>query len=267
MDPNAVETPQFAADLERLRRRQSVRLPQDHGSVEPADFVILEEPFGRSRDVMAPMIDLAVHIAIPHDVAMARRLLRTVGLRPQMGDPGLIDELEEQLRAFLAGGRDIYLALDIQAQARRGPRPGRTAAGRGAGRRSHGGDSRPLVAASAPSAFQHQGVLRNGHGYEIASISTRRGRRRRRHRQRRGAPVRPIRPGRGPGRQPGRPARPGQEVDREERPALRLPAKGSGKAVGRRCPNPVFGRDRSPCGRRVRDREHHRELGPEASGT
>jgi uridine kinase len=117
VDPNAVETPQFAADLERLRRRQSVQLPQDHGSVEPADFVILEEPFGRSRDVMAPMIDLAVHIAIPHDVAMARRLLRTVGLRPQMGDPGLIDELEEQLRAFLAGGRDIYLALDIQAQA------------------------------------------------------------------------------------------------------------------------------------------------------
>jgi uridine kinase len=117
VDPNVVETPQFAADLERLRRRQSVRLPQEHGVVEPADFVILEEPFGRSRDVMAPMIDLAVHIAIPHDVAMARRLLRTVGLRPQMGDPGLIDELEEQLRAFLAGGRDIYLALDIQAQA------------------------------------------------------------------------------------------------------------------------------------------------------
>jgi uridine kinase len=117
VDPNVVETPQFTADLELLRRRQSVRLPQDHGTVEPADFVILEEPFGRSRDVMAPMIDLAVHIAIPHDVAMARRLLRTVGLRPQMGDPGLIDELEEQLRAFLAGGRDIYLALDIQAQA------------------------------------------------------------------------------------------------------------------------------------------------------
>lgn len=117
VDPNAVETPQFAADLELLRRRQSVRLPKDHGVVDPADFVILEEPFGRSRDVMAPMIDLAVHIAIPHDVAMARRLLRTVGLRPQMGDPGLIDELEEQLRAFLAGGRDIYLALDIQAQA------------------------------------------------------------------------------------------------------------------------------------------------------
>jgi uridine kinase len=117
VDPNVVETPQFAADLERLRRRQSVQLPQDHGVVEPADFVILEEPFGRSRDVMAPMIDLAVHIAIPHDVAMARRLLRTVGLRPQMGDPGLIDELEEQLRAFLAGGRDIYQALDVQAKA------------------------------------------------------------------------------------------------------------------------------------------------------
>jgi uridine kinase len=117
VDPNAVETPQFAADLERLRRRQPVRLPNDHGVVEPADFVVLEEPFGRSRDVMAPMIDLAVHIAIPHDVAMARRLLRTVGRRPQMGDAGLIDELEEQLRAFLAGGRDIYLALDIQARA------------------------------------------------------------------------------------------------------------------------------------------------------
>lgn len=117
VDPNAVETPQFAADLERLRRRQSVRLPNDQGLVEPADFVVLEEPFGRSRVVMAPMIDLAVHIAIPHDVAMARRLLRTVGRRPQMGDAGLIAELEEQLRAFLAGGRDIYLALDSQARA------------------------------------------------------------------------------------------------------------------------------------------------------
>jgi uridine kinase len=116
VDPNVVVTPRFAADLDRLRRRESVQPPDNPGLVGPADFVVLEEPFGRSRDAMAPMIDLAVHIEIPHDIAMARRLLRTVRRREQMGDDGLIADLEEQLCAFLAGGREIYQALDLKAR-------------------------------------------------------------------------------------------------------------------------------------------------------
>jgi len=115
-EPNAVATPQFAADLNRLRRREPIRLPHDQSLIGPADFVILEEPFGRSRREMAPMIDLAVHLEVPQDIALARRLLRTVGLRPEMGDAGLIAEIEEQLRAFLSGGRDVYLAADRAAR-------------------------------------------------------------------------------------------------------------------------------------------------------
>ncbi len=77
-DPNQrLTVPKLAADLRVLKEGQSVQ-PPDHGcrSVKPAPFILLEEPWGRDRDEVRPLIDYVVHIDIPLDVALARMVLR-----------------------------------------------------------------------------------------------------------------------------------------------------------------------------------------------
>ncbi len=116
-DPNRIATPQLADDLQRLIDGGWIERPHDRTRVGPADFVILEEPFGRSRAEVGTLIDFAVHIGVPPDVALARRILRLIGERPILGDAAVLDEAHGQLQAFLAVGRDAYLAADRAARA------------------------------------------------------------------------------------------------------------------------------------------------------
>lgn len=114
-DLDAIKTPGLADDLRHLRARQPIRLPSTGRRVESADFIILEEPFGRSRAELSPLIDLAVFIDVPADVAMARRLLREIDTWRE--EPAqLIGALELQLRAYLAAGRDAYFAASRAAR-------------------------------------------------------------------------------------------------------------------------------------------------------
>ncbi|HEY0836031.1 MAG TPA: hypothetical protein VGE72_19155 [Azospirillum sp.] len=116
-DPDHIATPRLASDLQSLIDGGWIERPHDRARIGPADFVILEEPFGRSRAEVAALIDFAVHIDVPADVALARRTLRLIGERPALGDAAVLDEVAGQLRAFLAVGRDAYLAADRAARA------------------------------------------------------------------------------------------------------------------------------------------------------
>ena len=101
-----IKTPGLADDLRSLRSRMPTA---GHRRIEPADFVILEEPFGRARAELSPLIDFAVFIDTPTDVALARRLLREIEAGRR--DPAsFVGNMEIQLDAYLAAGRDAYLA-------------------------------------------------------------------------------------------------------------------------------------------------------------
>ncbi|GJD51396.1 hypothetical protein OPKNFCMD_4150 [Methylobacterium crusticola] len=121
VDPDRIETPGLVADLARLRAARDAGpagVGQDAGppgGAGPGGVVLLEEPFGRARRALAPMIDLSVHLDLPPEVALARRLLRAI--EAGAGAPGLVRDLEAQLRAFLGGGRDVYAAADRAARA------------------------------------------------------------------------------------------------------------------------------------------------------
>ncbi len=105
-DVNAFKTPQLAEDLRRLRSGQSVSLPDDRGEVAPAAVILLEEPFGRMREEIAPWIDLAVHLDVPADVLLARRLLRRLDEERHLGQ-ALYERLDRDLRQHLAAGREL----------------------------------------------------------------------------------------------------------------------------------------------------------------
>ena len=85
-------TPELADAVRRLR-------------AGPTAVVLVEEPFGRLRREMAGLIDLAVHLDVPGDVLLARRLLRQIEERRD------VDQLIEQLRLdvmhHLAVGREL----------------------------------------------------------------------------------------------------------------------------------------------------------------
>jgi len=87
------QTPQFAEDLRKLR-----------AASVPA-VVLVEEPFGKLRREMAGLMDLAIHIDVPADVLLARRLLRRID--EERGSGELIDRLVRDMKHHLAIGRGL----------------------------------------------------------------------------------------------------------------------------------------------------------------
>ncbi len=75
-DPNQfISIPRLVEDLSALRSGTSVTSPRNEVML-PAPIIVLEEPWGRQRGELAPLIDFVVHIDLPLDVSLARRLLR-----------------------------------------------------------------------------------------------------------------------------------------------------------------------------------------------
>jgi len=103
-DLNEIKTPTLAVDLRKLSAGEAIRLPDTGRRIEPADFIILEEPFGRSRLELSSLIDFAVFIEAPPDIALARRTLREIETWQE--DPArLIGAISIQLQAFIAVGK------------------------------------------------------------------------------------------------------------------------------------------------------------------
>jgi uridine kinase len=76
-DPNRwVSIPQLVEDVRALHQGQSITLPGTRQVIEPAAYVVLEEPWGRDRDELRPFIDFVAHVDIPLDIALCRKLLR-----------------------------------------------------------------------------------------------------------------------------------------------------------------------------------------------
>ena len=74
-DPDAFRTPELTEAVRALREGTSVIHPRLQTPVEPAAYVVLEEPFGRGRNEMRGLIDFVVCIETPLEIALARRLL------------------------------------------------------------------------------------------------------------------------------------------------------------------------------------------------
>ena len=108
-DVDVWETPQLTRDIRALREGSRVVLPGGCAVVEPAEVLLIEEPFGRMRRETEGLIDVAVHIDVPVDVMLARRLLRRLTEeREQLGDR-LIETLRGELEHHVEVGRRLQL--------------------------------------------------------------------------------------------------------------------------------------------------------------
>ena len=114
--PDDLKIPQMARDLRALIAGQPVHLPGDLGVVEPAGFIVLEEPFGRSRAELAPVIGLAVHLEVPADIALARRVTRAIDSPATAGPEQRLEEIRYDLRTYLIAGREAYKSAERAAR-------------------------------------------------------------------------------------------------------------------------------------------------------
>ena len=111
-NPDEFITPQFVANLKALRDGRSIIHPESKAKIFPAEYIILEEPFGRSRTVMKDLIDYHVQVQIPPELALARRVLRNIN---RLEDNGYGEGLKEFLEWYIRAGRDFFAAVREQA--------------------------------------------------------------------------------------------------------------------------------------------------------
>ncbi len=115
-DVEVWRTPRLAEDIRALRAGNAVALPESGTMVEPANVLVLEEPFGKMRREMAGLIDLAVHIDVPIDVMLARRLLRRLSEEREQFGERLIEQLQQDLEHHISSGRLLQVRGAVVAR-------------------------------------------------------------------------------------------------------------------------------------------------------
>lgn len=112
-DPNEFKFPQFDADVRALMSGQSILHPETKETLQPAPFLILEEPFGRGRIPIRGLIDFVVYLDTLPEVAYIRKISRKNDFLPWEDDPELfMRHLRENMEWYLRVGRKFYLAID-----------------------------------------------------------------------------------------------------------------------------------------------------------
>ena len=102
-DPNAFRTPGLRREIQRLLAEE----PE-------MSILLVEDPFGAARDEVSDLVHLAVHLHLPPEIALARRVLRAVEERKS--EPvALAEYLAREMGTYLAGGREAYEAADRAA--------------------------------------------------------------------------------------------------------------------------------------------------------
>ena len=111
-DPNEWISPGLAEDLSRLKAGHAVQTPNTGRRVEPRASILMEEPFGRSRNAIAQYIDMVVTIDLPIDIALARRLLRDINTPDMVSSAEKArDHVHSYCRRFLfESRRELILA-------------------------------------------------------------------------------------------------------------------------------------------------------------
>jgi len=116
-DLTAFVLPQFGADVRRLRQGEIVVTPTGR-RVEPASFLVIEEPFGAGRKDMADLVDFSVCIDTPMEIALARRLLEAVE-RWDGSSEQRMQWIGNYLNTYLFEGmREVYIAINERVKER-----------------------------------------------------------------------------------------------------------------------------------------------------
>ena len=112
-NPDEFETPGFIADVRALKEGKSIIHPESQQKTEPPAYLIIEEPFGKSRTAFKDLIDFHAEINTPLEIAFPRRLLRIMDWKPKEEQ---LPYIKRHLEWYLSSGRRFYLAVQENAR-------------------------------------------------------------------------------------------------------------------------------------------------------
>jgi len=128
LDVNLIKTPQFTEDLRLLKSGKAVTPPmkregRNRGKVvEPAPFIVVEEPFARARKKVSDLIDLAAYINVPLEIALARKWFREfpsyakdLKERGEFNYDNFMSFIVTEMFFYLVNRRDEYMSFHNQA--------------------------------------------------------------------------------------------------------------------------------------------------------
>lgn len=117
----------LAKALRLLKSEQAVLNPANHCLLDPTEFIIFDAPLGRLHHQSGQYIDIWIHIKVPLDISLSRRLIRDYKNTDKSKDELLIelefylnkarplffdDKLNDTADLVLNGG----LSTDVQVQ-------------------------------------------------------------------------------------------------------------------------------------------------------
>jgi len=107
-NPDEFITPLFTENIRLLKEGKPVSQPGDKSEIQPAEYILIEEPFGKSRTSMKPLIDFHVQMEILPEIALARRILRNIErLEKDINNEGV----KEFLEWYLSAGRQFFIRV------------------------------------------------------------------------------------------------------------------------------------------------------------
>ncbi len=112
-NPDEFETPQFYADVCALKEGRTILHPDTKIETHPPAYLILEEPFGKSRSGFKGAIDFHAEVDTPLEIALSRRLLRIMAKKPE---EERLPYIQQHLEWYLRVGRRFYMAVRENAR-------------------------------------------------------------------------------------------------------------------------------------------------------
>ncbi len=96
-DPSSIRVPRLKDDLLALLRGESIIYPLGDKVVQPANYILLEEPSGRERDEISELIDLVIYLDAPQDICVLRMIQRVLDMETWMSKGTFEQETREDL--------------------------------------------------------------------------------------------------------------------------------------------------------------------------
>ncbi|MBY0500533.1 MAG: hypothetical protein K2P93_00840 [Alphaproteobacteria bacterium] len=102
----------LAKTLKSLKEGRKLKCPATQQELKPTPFIIVDAPLGRKHIETSQYIDLCIHIDIPLDIALARRLLRDF-----KNEKTSKEELLQDVDFYLNYSRKLFASESVKTYA------------------------------------------------------------------------------------------------------------------------------------------------------
>ncbi|MHA2009169.1 MAG: hypothetical protein ACXABO_16345 [Promethearchaeota archaeon] len=107
-DFNKWRTEEFVEDIRCLIKGKSIKHPISKEVIEAAQYIIVEDPTGRIRNVMSKLIDFLIFIELPFEVSLVRLISRELNNTQRWGNS---DQMIQFFKQYISDYLPFYYPM------------------------------------------------------------------------------------------------------------------------------------------------------------